>query len=295
MGGSGSAERGTCIIKTLCGVSFIKRYTVISLGAGVQSSTMLLMAARGEITPKPDVAIFADTGSEPKVVYKWLDWLEKEVAGRIPILRVSRGNLGQDILDYVSGRSKRAISIPFFARGENGRAVLFGRRLCTSDYKIKVIIKAIREHVLGLRPGQRVPAGVEVEQWLGISLDEITRMKPAREKWIRNRWPLIEKEMTRDDCVQWMKRHGYPEPPKSSCVFCPYHSDAVWLWLKREHPDDWQYAVELDRAVRHYPRARGEVYLHRSLRPLDQVEFNEETNDQLVFDFSNECEGMCGV
>jgi len=28
--------------------------TVISLGAGVQSSTMALMAAAGEITPMPD-------------------------------------------------------------------------------------------------------------------------------------------------------------------------------------------------------------------------------------------------
>jgi len=35
---------------------------VISLGAGVQSSTMALMAAAGEITPMPDCAIFAGNG-----------------------------------------------------------------------------------------------------------------------------------------------------------------------------------------------------------------------------------------
>ena len=34
---------------------------VISLGAGVQSSVMALMAAKGEIGPMPDCAIFADT------------------------------------------------------------------------------------------------------------------------------------------------------------------------------------------------------------------------------------------
>lgn len=267
---------------------------MISLGAGVQSSTMLLMAARGEITPKPDVAIFADTGVEPRVVYEWLDWLEREVAGRIPILRVSRGNLEADVLDYVAGKRKRVANPPFFVAGKNGRAALL-RRGCTQEYKVRAVIRAIREKVLGLRPGQRVPAGVEVEQWLGISLDEAIRMKPAREPWIRNRWSLIEKEMTRDDCVRWMKRHGYPEPPKSSCIFCPYHSDAVWLWLKREHPEEWQRAVEFDRAIRNYPRARGEVYLHRSLRPLDEVEFREDTDEQLSFDFGNECEGMCGV
>ena len=48
---------------------------VLSLGAGVQSSTLALMAAHGEIEPMPDCAIFADTGDEPKDVYEWLKWL----------------------------------------------------------------------------------------------------------------------------------------------------------------------------------------------------------------------------
>ena len=42
---------------------------VLSLGAGVQSSCMALMAARGEIGPMPTAAVFADTGDEPASVY----------------------------------------------------------------------------------------------------------------------------------------------------------------------------------------------------------------------------------
>ena len=45
---------------------------LISLGAGVQSSVMALMAARGELEPKVDGAIFADTGAEPDDVMDWL-------------------------------------------------------------------------------------------------------------------------------------------------------------------------------------------------------------------------------
>ena len=41
----------------------------ISLGAGVQSSVMALMASRGEIGPTPDCAVFADTQWEPESVY----------------------------------------------------------------------------------------------------------------------------------------------------------------------------------------------------------------------------------
>ena len=48
---------------------------VLSLGAGVQSTTLALMAAHGEIGPMPDCAIFADTGWEPKAVYEHLAWL----------------------------------------------------------------------------------------------------------------------------------------------------------------------------------------------------------------------------
>lgn len=54
-------------------------YNFLSLGAGVQSSTMALMAAKGEITPMPDAAIFADTSAEPQAVYDWLDWLIKQL------------------------------------------------------------------------------------------------------------------------------------------------------------------------------------------------------------------------
>ena len=68
---------------------------VLSLGAGVQSSTLLLMAEAGEIEPRPDAAIFADTGWEPAAVYQHLDWLETQTS--IPIHRVSNGrNLYDD-------------------------------------------------------------------------------------------------------------------------------------------------------------------------------------------------------
>ena len=41
---------------------------IISLGAGVQSTTMALMAEHGELSPKVDACVFADTGGEPEGV-----------------------------------------------------------------------------------------------------------------------------------------------------------------------------------------------------------------------------------
>ena len=108
---------------------------VLSLGAGVQSSALALMAAKGEIGPMPDIALFADTGYEPAQVYRWLDWLEKQLP--FPIKRVTRGNLYHDEL---AGNKNR---VPYFVKNERGEIGL-GKRQCTADYKIKPIEQYVR-------------------------------------------------------------------------------------------------------------------------------------------------------
>ena len=64
---------------------------IISLGAGVQSMTMALMAAKGEISPSPDAAIFSDSQWESAHVYRLLDFLETQLP--FPVYRVTAGDL----------------------------------------------------------------------------------------------------------------------------------------------------------------------------------------------------------
>jgi len=273
----------------------VKEFTVLSLGAGVQSSTLLLMALRGEFAEKPQCAIFADTGSEPQEVYDYLDWLELEAKKyNFPILRCKNGNLKNDLLDVINGKSTRFANPPFYVKTDRGTPSIL-KRYCTQDYKIDVIIKSIREDVMGIRYKQRVPRSMRVTQWFGISTDEITRVKSSRHSWITNRYPLIEKEMTRDDCLAWLKDHEYPLPPKSSCLFCPYHNDRAWSRIKSKSPDEWRQVIELDRKIRNgLPNVKGEIYLHRSLKPLETVDFQNGLNNDSG-DFENECNGVCGV
>ncbi|MFC4306392.1 hypothetical protein [Cohnella boryungensis] len=271
-----------------------KQITVLSLGAGVQSSTMLLMALHGEFIEKPQCAIFADTGCEPREVYQYLNWLELEAKKYdFPILRCNNGNLQDDLLNTIQGKTTRFANPPFYVKTDHGAPSIL-RRYCTQDYKIDVIIKAIREELIGLRYKQRVPKNVRVTQWFGISTDEITRVKSSRHSWITNQYPLIEKEMTRDDCLAWLKDRGYPLPPKSSCFFCPYHSDKTWRRIKEQLPSEWDQIVELDRKIRNgFSKIRGELYLHRSLQPIDTIDFGEFLKDNSSFE--NECDGVCGV
>ena len=72
-----------------------KTLTIISLGAGVQSSTMALMSAKGDL-PKVDACIFADTMYENSSSYKYLKYLEALLP--FPIYKVSKGNIKEDML-----------------------------------------------------------------------------------------------------------------------------------------------------------------------------------------------------
>lgn len=263
---------------------------VISLGAGVQSTTMALMAAKGEITPMPDCAIFADTGWEPKKIYAHLDWLEKQLP--FPVHRVSGGNLREALVGRASGGTTSVRAVPFFIKRPDGELAM-ALRQCTKAHKLDPIWRKCRD-LLGYAPRTRIPAR-SLEMWIGISTDEMVRMKDPMAKWLVHRWPLIEKRMNRNDCLQWMSRSDYPEPAKSSCLGCPYHNDRQWREIRDGDPEGWADAVEVDRLIRRMPGVRGEQYMHRSMVPLDEVDLSTaEERGQLNF-FHDECDGMCGV
>ena len=162
--------------------------TVISLGGGVQSTVMALMASRGAFDRVPDCAVFADTHWEPPSIYTHLDWLSKQLG--FPIYLVDNGrSLREDVkaLTNHSG-SQNYVDIPVYLKGRDGEGDGIGRRQCTDNYKIRPIRKKIRD-LLGLKPRQRVPSGVTVELWLGISTDEAIRMKTSRDRWITQPLP----------------------------------------------------------------------------------------------------------
>jgi len=270
---------------------------IISLGAGVQSSTMALMAAAGEITPMPVAAVFADTQAEPQSVYRWLDWLEKQLP--FPVHRVTRGNLTRESLtirEFEHDASRHWVKslIPAFIKNPDGTKGIMGRQ-CTYSYKVEQLERAARR-IGKIKRGEKE---IRVVQWIGISLDEVQRMKPARKPWIEHRWPLIDARLKRHDCLLWMERNNFPKPPRSACRYCPYHSDAEWRRLRDEEPEDFKAAcifeAQLQFVKSKTDNQNGIPFLHASLKPLDQVDFSTEEERGQLNMFNNECEGMCGV
>jgi hypothetical protein len=108
-----------------------------------------------------------------------------------------------------------------------------------------------------------------------------------------NRWPLIERNISRLGCLRWLTEHGYPEPPKSACIGCPFHNDRMWKEMKANQPDEFEDACKVDDAMRRGEARgmRGVEFMHRKRIPLRDVTFDDSQPDL----FQNECEGICGV
>lgn len=258
------------------------RLVVLSLGAGVQSTTLALMAACGEIGPMPDCAVFADTGEEPAAVYRHLAWLQSGNVLPFPIHIIKTGPLGDRLFDDNEAR------IPVHT--ETGMR----RRQCTKNYKLAPLRRKFRE-LLGKGSRDYIAPGT-VENWVGISTDEAMRLAPSRQLYITRRDPLIEMKMSRWDCTNWLTDHGYPIPPKSSCVFCPYKSNAQWKAMHDNAPVGWARAIEIDEKLRSpigLAMFKSPVFVHRQAVPLAIADLSK-IDHQLNL-FNNECEGMCGV
>ncbi|MGW7724927.1 hypothetical protein ACWGJ6_16430 [Streptomyces canus] len=241
---------------------------------------MLALSAH-DILPKVDYAIFADTGWEPRAVYSHLDRLEQEIArpAGIPVLRVSSGNIRNDALDP----DHRFASMPLYVLNKDGKPGMT-RRQCTGEYKIKPIKKKVRE-LLGYPYPTRIPKGVFVEQWVGISTDEFHRAKDADVKYMRNRHPLIDMGWSRSDCFRYLASLGLADTPKSSCLGCPFHGNAQWRNIRDNSPGEWEDVVEFDAAIRKGNaranatgnRLLGEAFLHRSRVPLSEAPIDHVT------------------
>lgn len=267
------------------------KLNVLSHGAGVQTSCMVYMVIEGEL-PRPDLIVFADPQWELKATYKYLHKLMDAVnkAG-IPMVVDTAGNIYDDTIRSAK-TGERAPSMPFYTEdmGEDG---IVGRQ-CTNDYKIEVVRRAARTF-LGLKPRQRYTHTLVM--WKGITTDEVERITTSKVKTEEYHYPLFDLGMNRQDCMNWLERHGYGVPPKSSCIGCPYHSRQTWVDIAKHHPEEFKEAVELDKVIRNHKKFKSNLYLHKSRMPLDQaVMLDSQQVDIFDFEgFGNDCAGICGV
>lgn len=253
---------------------------VISYGGGVQSTALLVLAARGEIphrtvlfcnvgedSENPDTLAFVRDHARPYAERHGLAFVEL-------VTRLRDGSV--DTITQRLIRQERTVHIPM--RMANGAP---GNRSCTYDFKIKQVAKWTKAH----GATEEVKAHVA----LGISIDEYTRMRTSTVRHQESDYPLIDRRLSRQDCMNLIAgTNELPTPPKSSCFYCPFQTAHQWRRLKRDKPDLFARAAELERIANAKRAAMGkdEVWMSSELRPLEeafadtgQLEMFEEKSD----------------
>jgi hypothetical protein len=225
------------------------------------------MSALGEADPI-DIAIHSDTTWEREETYKFAEWGTKWLEDHdVAVVTVT-----DEATNVVRQVGLNGVMIPAFTTYEDGNPSGMLRRQCTQRWKIVPVRRWLSDRIKHLAYNKSIGA---VEQWLGISFDEIHRAKDSDVQWIQHRFPLLEKKMTRQDCIIWLQKHGLPVPPKSSCVFCPFHTTRTFAEMKREGGSDWKNAVMIDEAIRD-KRPGFVAYVHPDRIPLIELKIAED-------------------
>lgn len=250
---------------------------VISLGWGVQSFALAAMSALG-VLPPVDAAVHADTGHERAETYafakKWTPWLEDHGVCVVTVQEVAK------VRDIATG-----VTPPYFTLGPKGKGML--RRTCTDRWKIRPMRRWAQAH----------RSGAQVEKWMGITLDEVERMRgDSGVGYVDLVYPFIEqldRPWTRRMAARWLVENGLEVPVRSSCVFCPYHNRQTWRDIQLSGNGDWEKAIAVDEAIRH-KRPGYTCYLTAERKPLIECDFrSQEEHGQLTLWEAEECSGMC--
>ncbi len=257
-----------------------------SNGGGVQSTAALVLSAErridfpvhlfanvGDDSEHPDTLAYVRDVAIPYAAQHGIEFVE--------LKRHKRDGSVETLVGRIYGAAR---SIPIPARMSNGAP---GRRTCTSDFKIRVVAKWLKQH--------GATAAAPALTGLGISLDEFHRARTdSGIEWQALAYPLIDLRLTRKDCEKIITAAGLPVPPKSSCYFCPFHNRQTWQALKRTRPDLFEKAVAIENHINDKRGAIGKdaVRLHPSNTPLSGA-----VGDQLTMwrdDDMENCEsGYC--
>lgn len=272
--------------------------TIMSFGGGVQSTTLALLAIDRDqrlldVTDgrTPDAYLFADTGDEPRAVYEHVRWMRQRIEASGALFRVVRHPTSRSLSQHVLTRARHGLggisSPPFYVMTGDGRRGPV-RRGCTRDFKVVPLQREV----------ERLRGDAHVYSWIGISHDEMQRMKVSTDDWRTVHHPLVMMGWSRVDCRLYLESVGI-DAPRSACTFCPFHRRAEWQRLHAEAPEDFAEAARFEREVRAVWKEHGlgglrnEPSLHVSGVPIDEIDWDDYQKD--LFSMDDECAGVCGV
>ena len=204
--------------------------TIASYGGGTNSTAMLIECIRRAV--KVDLILFADTGAERPHTYAYVEmfheWL---VAHGMPPIRQVRNS---GMYPSLEAECLKKNCLPSLA---------YGFKTCSQKWKIR----PQDNYVKGLDWVQAAwSRGEKITKLIGFDADEPQRAKDYEDEKFVARYPLIEWDMGRDECIETIKAEGLCLPGKSACFFCPSSRQTEIRQLQAVYPElaDRALAIE---------------------------------------------------
>lgn len=263
---------------------------VLSYSGGVQSTVMLHMALRGEMSSLIGdgsrlVVLNADPGMENTETYSHVAMMRELCEERGVFFKTVDGpNLYLDLLALRDNGATRIDNPPYWTRnrdtGKRGRL----RQACTQVYKIAPMDREVRRQLserygIGIT-SKRIPPR-SVIKLIGFSADEQHRVSEPGQKYVRFAYPLIDAGLTKQDCLDYLRDIGQPIPPRSVCNACFANDAAYFRAMAKERPADFAQAVAVDESVRDLTQVgvQDEVFVSHTLRPVAELAGDETIPD----------------
>lgn len=259
----------------------MNKVQVWSCGGGTQSCAIAALIVQGKL-PKPDIAVIADTGREVQSTWDYLDSVLRPELSKVgvEVNRISASEFGYEGgTDFIQSGE---LIIPAFTTENNGVGKLSA--FCNRWWK-----QDCTKRWLSIERGL---TRSKYRTWIGYSLDESRRyfrMMGGDEYRGGLLWlPLVELAIRRAEAIRIVELMGWPTPPRSRCWMCPNQGDSEWRELKESHPSEFAKAVAFQSEL---TSVDPHAWLHKSCKPLDQVDFTQPEDL-----FSRPCNsGMCFI
>ena len=217
---------------------------ILNFGGGVDSTAILVGLASlyrlGDLTARPDLILFADVGDEVAETYanvsRVSDWC---VAQGFPaVTTVSRPLNIRGRVGYRSLSENCIIN-------ETLPSEAFGRGACSIKWKHEPMDAFLFGRKRPYREGW-----IEAQGYAGhkptklIGYDATETQKGKRSKWAKvaedavacYRFPLVEWNWTRRDCIQASEGAGLPAVVKSACFMCPNQTEPELRTMAAQEP-----------------------------------------------------------
>lgn len=227
--------------------------TVVAYGGGTNSTALLV--GLHERQQRPDLILFADTGGEKPQTYEHVrvvsQWCES--IGFPAIVTVQSQNRAGEYYTL----EQRCLDNKMLP------SIAYGFKACSEKHKRRPQDK----YVTNWPEAKRVWAeGQKIIKLIGYDADESRRAKIQDDNRYIYKYPLIEWDWGRDECMEAIARAGLPQPGKSACFFCPSSKKAEVLGLAKSHPDLFARAAAMEaNADLHTIKGLGRNYSWREL------------------------------